>query len=63
MVGDRVIVAREVAVTWLRWRLDQRGGVSMPASRVAKPKTVSQLAAVGLAIMPLPALGTPSSSP
>jgi CDP-diacylglycerol--glycerol-3-phosphate 3-phosphatidyltransferase len=50
-----VIVAREVAVTWLRWRLDQRGGVSMPASRVAKLKTVSQLAAVGLAIMPLPA--------
>lgn len=48
-----VIVAREVAVTWLRWRLDQRGGVSMPASRVAKLKTVSQLAAVGLAIMPL----------
>ena len=50
-----VIVAREVAVTWLRWRLDQRGGVSMPASRVAKLKTVSQLTAVGMAIAPLPA--------
>lgn len=48
-----VIVARELAVTWLRWRLDQRGGVSMPASRVAKMKTVSQLFAVGLTIAPL----------
>jgi CDP-diacylglycerol--glycerol-3-phosphate 3-phosphatidyltransferase len=49
-----VIVARELAVTWLRWRLDQRGGVSMPASRVAKLKTVSQLTVVGMAIAPLP---------
>jgi len=48
-----VIVAREVAVTWLRWRLDQRGGVSMPASRVAKLKTASQLVAIGLSIAPL----------
>jgi CDP-diacylglycerol---glycerol-3-phosphate 3-phosphatidyltransferase len=48
-----VIVAREVAVTWLRWRLDQRGGVSMPASRVAKMKTASQLVAIGLSIAPL----------
>jgi CDP-diacylglycerol--glycerol-3-phosphate 3-phosphatidyltransferase len=48
-----VIVAREVAITWLRWRLDQRGGVSMPASRVAKLKTVSQLLAIGLSIAPL----------
>jgi CDP-diacylglycerol---glycerol-3-phosphate 3-phosphatidyltransferase len=52
--ASAVIVAREVAVTWLRWRLDQRGGVSMPASRVAKLKTVSQLTAVGMAIAPLP---------
>lgn len=50
-----VIVAREVAVAVLRWRLDARGGVSMPASRVAKLKTVSQLSAVGVAIAPLPA--------
>ncbi len=50
-----VIVARELAVTWLRWRLDQGGRVSMPASRVAKAKTVAQLVAVGMAIMPLPA--------
>jgi CDP-diacylglycerol--glycerol-3-phosphate 3-phosphatidyltransferase len=48
-----VIVARELAITWFRWRLDQRGGVSMPASRVAKLKTVSQLFAVGLSIAPL----------
>ncbi len=48
-----VIVAREVAVTWLRWRLDQGGGVSMPASRVAKLKTASQLVAIGLSIAPL----------
>jgi CDP-diacylglycerol--glycerol-3-phosphate 3-phosphatidyltransferase len=48
-----VIVAREIAVTWLRWRLDQGGGVSMPASRVAKLKTASQLAAIGLSIAPL----------
>ena len=48
-----VIVAREVAVTWLRWRLDQGGGVSMPASRVAKLKTASQLIAIGLSIAPL----------
>ena len=47
------IVAREIAVTWLRWRLDQRGGVSMPASKVAKTKTVAQLVAVGMTIAPL----------
>ncbi len=50
-----VIVAREVAVAVLRWRLDARGGVSMPASWTAKLKTVSQLSAVGVAIAPLPA--------
>lgn len=48
-----VIVARELAVTWLRWRLDQGGGVSMPASKVAKTKTVAQLVAVGATIAPL----------
>jgi CDP-diacylglycerol---glycerol-3-phosphate 3-phosphatidyltransferase len=48
-----VIVARELAVTWLRWRLDQTGGVSMPASKVAKTKTVAQLFAVGMTIAPL----------
>jgi CDP-diacylglycerol--glycerol-3-phosphate 3-phosphatidyltransferase len=49
-----VIVLREVAVSLLRWRLDQRG-VSMPASRAGKAKTFSQVSAVGLTIAPLPA--------
>lgn len=48
-----VIVLREVAVSLLRWRLDQRG-VSMPASRAGKAKTFSQISAVGLTIAPLP---------
>jgi CDP-diacylglycerol--glycerol-3-phosphate 3-phosphatidyltransferase len=47
-----VIVLREVAVSVLRWRLDQRG-ISMPASRAGKAKTFSQIVAVGLAIAPL----------
>ena len=47
-----VIVLREVAVSLLRWRLDRRG-VSMPASRTAKAKTLSQVSAVGLSIAPL----------
>jgi CDP-diacylglycerol---glycerol-3-phosphate 3-phosphatidyltransferase len=47
-----VIVLREVAVSVLRWRLDQRG-VSMPASRAGKAKTFSQVSAVGLSIAPL----------
>jgi CDP-diacylglycerol--glycerol-3-phosphate 3-phosphatidyltransferase len=49
-----VIVLREIAVSLLRWRLDQRG-VSMPASGVGKAKTFSQVSAVGLTIAPLPA--------
>jgi CDP-diacylglycerol--glycerol-3-phosphate 3-phosphatidyltransferase len=49
-----VIILREVAVSLLRWRLDQRG-VSMPASRAGKAKTFSQIVAVGLAIAPLSA--------
>jgi CDP-diacylglycerol--glycerol-3-phosphate 3-phosphatidyltransferase len=48
-----VIVLREVAVSVLRWRLDRRG-VSMPASRAGKVKTLSQVWAVGLSIAPLP---------
>ena len=47
-----VIVIREVAVSLLRWRLDRRG-VSMPASRAGKAKTLSQVWAVGLSIAPL----------
>ena len=49
-----VIVLREVTVSLLRWRLDQRG-VSMPASRAGKAKTFSQILAVGLAVAPLSA--------
>lgn len=48
-----VILLRELAVSLLRWRLDQRG-VSMPASRAGKAKTLSQISAVGLSIAPLP---------
>ena len=48
-----VIVLREMAVSLLRWRLDQRG-VSMPASRAGKAKTLGQISAVGLSIAPLP---------
>ena len=51
--GRRLIVLREIAVSLLRWRLDQRG-VSMPASRAGKAKTFSQVSAVGLTIAPLP---------
>ncbi len=47
-----VIVLREVAVSLLRWRLDQRG-VSMPASGAGKAKTFGQVSAVGLSIAPL----------
>ena len=54
-----VIVARELAVTWLRWRLDQGGHVSLPASKVAKTKTVLQLFAIGMTIAPLPAAWDP----
>ena len=46
------IIAREMAVTALRWRLDTRS-VSMPASKVAKAKTAAQLLAVGMAMAPL----------
>jgi CDP-diacylglycerol--glycerol-3-phosphate 3-phosphatidyltransferase len=48
-----VIIAREIAVTLLRWRLDRTGGVSMPASRIAKAKTGFQLSALALTIAPL----------
>jgi CDP-diacylglycerol--glycerol-3-phosphate 3-phosphatidyltransferase len=49
-----VFVARETAVTWLRWNLERRGRVSMPASGPAKLKTWLQLLAVGGAMLPLP---------
>jgi CDP-diacylglycerol--glycerol-3-phosphate 3-phosphatidyltransferase len=53
-----VIVLREIAVSLLRWRLDQRG-LSLPASRVAKAKTLSQVSAVGMSIAPLPSAFDP----
>jgi CDP-diacylglycerol---glycerol-3-phosphate 3-phosphatidyltransferase len=47
-----VILAREVLVTGLRIFLGRRGQ-TMPASRVAKWKTFTQLAAIFLYILPL----------
>lgn len=55
-----VFAVREVAVTLLRWHLDRRGGVSMPASFPAKAKTFTQLSAVGGAMLPLPAAFDPA---
>ena len=51
-----VILAREAAVTALRVRLGTRR-VSMPATRIAKWKTASQVAAIGLYILPLSGVG------
>jgi CDP-diacylglycerol---glycerol-3-phosphate 3-phosphatidyltransferase len=47
------IVAREAAVTGLRIARGTRGS-SMPASNIAKLKTVAQLLAVTLYLLPLP---------
>ncbi len=49
-----IIVGREVAVSVLRWRLDKRA-VSMPASKAGKLKTVTQIAAVTVYLLPLTA--------
>lgn len=46
-----LIVAREVAVTVQRGRLSRRG-IVMPASVYGKVKTVTQLVAVALALLP-----------
>lgn len=46
-----VIVARELAVTVQRWRLSRRGRV-LPASLAGKAKTVSQVVAVTLFLVP-----------
>ena len=51
-----VILAREAAVTGLRARLGTRR-ISMPATRIAKLKTASQIAAIGLYILPLSGQG------
>jgi CDP-diacylglycerol---glycerol-3-phosphate 3-phosphatidyltransferase len=47
-----IIIVREVSVTVLRMYLG-RHGTSMPASRIAKWKTASQVTAIGLYILPL----------
>jgi CDP-diacylglycerol---glycerol-3-phosphate 3-phosphatidyltransferase len=47
-----VILVREVSVTVLRIYLGSRN-TSMPASRIAKWKTASQVTAIGLYILPL----------
>jgi len=47
-----IILVREVSVTVLRMYLG-RQGTSMPASRIAKWKTASQVTAIGLYILPL----------
>ncbi|TMK81390.1 MAG: CDP-diacylglycerol--glycerol-3-phosphate 3-phosphatidyltransferase [Actinobacteria bacterium] len=47
-----VIVAREVAIVLLRIALGLRGR-SMPAASLAKAKTVAQVVAIGLYILPL----------
>ena len=48
-----IIVVREVAVSVLRAYVGTRR-VSMPASVVAKWKTATQIAAIGLYVLPLP---------
>ncbi len=55
-----VIVAREAAVQLLRWRLEVRGRVSMPASPAAKWKTTAQLVAIGVAMAPFAAAWDPA---
>jgi CDP-diacylglycerol--glycerol-3-phosphate 3-phosphatidyltransferase len=47
-----LILAREVGIALLRWRLELRGR-SMPATRAAKLKTAFQLTAITLYILPL----------
>lgn len=47
-----VIIVREVAVTLLRVQLVGRHDLVMPASRWGKAKTISQLWAVGLFLIP-----------
>lgn len=47
-----VVIGRELAVSVLRWRLDKRS-VSMPASNAGKLKTLSQVFAVMIYLLPL----------
>jgi CDP-diacylglycerol--glycerol-3-phosphate 3-phosphatidyltransferase len=55
-----VILAREVAVTWLRLRLVQRRRLVLPASTWGKAKTVSQVVAIAAILSP--SIGTTVST-
>ena len=55
MVGDGLILVREIGVTVLRFAVI-RGGV-IPASRGGKLKTLVQAVAIGLFILPLQGRG------
>ncbi len=50
-----IIAAREIAISLYRTFVGAKG-VSVPASRIAKQKTLTQQLAVGFAIMPITAL-------
>ena len=54
MVGDLVILVREVGVTLLRFWVIRHGVIA--ASRGGKAKTVVQALAIGLYILPLTGL-------
>ncbi|MQA07188.1 MAG: CDP-diacylglycerol--glycerol-3-phosphate 3-phosphatidyltransferase [Pseudonocardiaceae bacterium] len=55
-----VIAVREVGVTLLRFWVIRHGVI--PASRGGKAKTVAQIAAIGLYLLPLPGWFTPVSA-
>ena len=56
MLPVAIITARELVISVYRSVIGTKG-VSMPASRTAKYKTLAQQLAVGFAILPLTALG------
>ena len=72
IVPVAIIAARELIISVYRSVIGTKG-ISMPASRTAKYKTLAQQLAVGFALLPLtaldatwlwnPACGPPSSSP
>ena len=53
--GPSIIAARELAISLYRTFVGAKG-ISVPASKIAKWKTVTQQLAVGFAIAPLTAL-------
>jgi CDP-diacylglycerol--glycerol-3-phosphate 3-phosphatidyltransferase len=64
LVGDApwwvvgVVAVRELAVTGLRIAVVRRAGIVVPASAWGKVKTVSQMVAIGVAILP----GSPAAA-